>query len=412
MMGVKVMPFFIVLFSCVLIVLGDLRNIITPAGYWGLWGGVLCVGLLSGGWSKLRSDWALIGVSFGFLVLIVSLLVASLTNTDEYTAYQALKYLVIYAVMIVIFKSSQCLSIDQLYRISAVVTLVGLCVFLLCKYVFPEYYILLGDGRQGSVFAFPGVLWKTSAFFVSFIIAGVCTRPFFKCVSSILIMLGAVYLLLADSSRTGFLWFSVIVAVFAVLQFILKTGRFMCVASIVAVLACVVVVFNSEMIYQVVTDDSFLVINRLFEGDPIRTKMIADGVINAEACLPLGCGFGSSISLLNGDPMVVHNTYLAILGDLGVLGVCGLLMVVMSPIVVFVLREWSGVAAPGSSVYFRVAAFLGVLCFCFVLLFHPLSSEMSEWGYWAVMLSWLSRLSNMKPEVIDDGFHELESQRV
>ncbi|MNV66022.1 hypothetical protein D3C71_1587520 [compost metagenome] len=94
------------------------------------------------------------------------------------------------------------------------------------------------------------------------------------------------------------------------------------------------------------------------------------------------------------------------------LGVFGLLMVVMSPIVVFVLREWSGVAAPGSSVYFRVAAFLGVLCFCFVLLFHPLSSEMSEWGYWAVMLSWLSRLSNMKPEVIDDGFHELESQRV
>ncbi|MCB2253431.1 hypothetical protein KTQ74_16110 [Pseudomonas chlororaphis] len=410
-MSKKIIPFYIVLFSCVLVVLGDLRNIITPAGYWGLWGGVLCMGCLSSGWKRLKIDWALIGVLLGFTILILSLLLISLTNSDEYTAYQALKYFAIAMITVVIFKSSQALNEKQFYRISMIVTLVGLFFFLLCKYFLIEYYVLLGDGRQGSMFAFPGVLWKTSAFFVSFIIARVFTLPFFKSFPASLLILASIYLLLADSSRTGFLWFSVIIAVFAFLQFLISTNRFVVLASVAVMFISVLVAFNSDAIYEIVTGDSFLVINRLFEGDPIREKMLNDGVVNADVCLPLGCGFGRSTSLVDGAPMVVHNTYLAILGDLGVLGGGGLLMTLISPILLFLSREWRAVGRHTSNIYFRAAACLGVLCFCFVLLFHPLSSEMSEWGYWAIMLSWSSSLSRFKLYKEINNFHGFESQR-
>ncbi|WP_162095855.1 hypothetical protein [Pseudomonas chlororaphis] len=411
MIGKKNIHFHILLFSCVLVVLGDLRNIITPAGYWGLWGGVLCIGLLSGGWKRLKVDWALIGVLFGFAMLISALLLISLTHSDEYTAYQALKYFVISIITLVIFKGSQHLDENQLYRIAAIATLVGLLFFLLCKYVLVEYYVLLGDGRQGSMFAFPGVLWKTSAFFISFIIARIFTRQVSKSGGALFVILASVYLLLADSSRTGFLWFSVIVAVFALLQLLISTNRFVIFVSVVTMFASILVAFNSDAIYEFATGDSFLVINRLFEGDPIRTKMLSDGVVNADTCLPLGCGFGSSTSLVDGAPMVVHNTYLAILGDLGMLGGGGLLIILISPVALFVVREWRRGVVGRPSVYYRTAACLGVLCFCFVLLFHPLSSEMSEWGYWAIMLSWLSRLSSTKPSIMNKNLRGLESQR-
>ncbi|MBK5518802.1 hypothetical protein [Pseudomonas sp. TH10] len=160
------MPFYIVLSACALVVLGDLRNVITPFGYWALWGLVLASGALVVKAGRIYKDIVFLCASFGFAILVLALLIAGLANADAYTAYQAAKFIMIYAVFVVVYANSQFLDIDDFYRISATATGIGLVVFIISKYWLSDYYIVLGDGRQGSLFAYPGVLWKTSAFFV------------------------------------------------------------------------------------------------------------------------------------------------------------------------------------------------------------------------------------------------------
>lgn len=407
-MSDRKMPFYIILFACFLVVLGDFRNVISPLGYWFLWGMIFIIGIFSGVVQKTNFDVTFFGVTAGMVILVFALLISGLVNADAYTAYQGLKFLMIYAILTVIYSNSQFLRMQQFYQIAALSTIFGFSVFFLCKYVFTDYYIVLGDGRQGSLFAYPGVLWKTNAFFAAFVVARVLTSPFRKLIPATFILLASVYLLLADSSRTGFLWFSAVMAMFVVLSFLVNTTKFLSVLSIALMIGGIFVSFNLDLISGLFDGGSILVINRLFEGDPIRSQMFSDGIVNAEACLPLGCGFQSSTSLVSGIPMVVHNVYLGILGDFGVLGELGLLIMVMSPVIIFAMREWIGGATQGPLVHYKLAACLGASCYCFTLLFHPLSSEMSEWGYWAIMLSWLSRLSTVNPSAGRDSNADTE----
>jgi len=392
----KKMPFYIVLFACLLVVLGDLRNVITPLGYWALWGLIISIGAFTGSIKKIFNELTLLSVSCGFVILIFAIFLAALVNADANTAYQGVKYIIIYVMLIVIYSNSSLLRLEQFYNIAIISTVVGVSVFVLCKYIVTDYFVLLGDGRQGSLLAYPGVLWKTSAFFVAFILAGMLSSPSRNLIPASFVFFSSVYLLLADSSRTGFLWFAVIMLVFSLLFFLIKTAKFLSLFSLAVFLIGVVAVFNLDVIFGFLDGNSILVLNRLFEGDPIRTKMISDGVVNADACLPFGCGFQSSTSIADGQPMVIHNVYLAILGDYGALGEIGLLIIVLSPVIIFAMREWTSSVSSGVHAYYKAAACLGSACFCFILLFHPLSSEMSEWGYWAIMMSWLSCLSMRK----------------
>jgi hypothetical protein len=392
----KKMPFYIVLFACLLVVFGDLRNVITPLGYWALWGLIISIGAFTGSIKKIFNDLTLLSVSCGFVILVFSIFLAALVNVDANTAYQGVKYVIIYVMLIVIYSNSTLLRLGQFYNIAAISTIVGVSVFVFCKYVITDYFVLLGDGRQGSLLAYPGVLWKTGAFFVPFILAGILSSPSRNLILALFIFFSSVYLLLADSSRTGFLWFAVIMLVFSLLFFLIKTAKFLSLFSLAVFLIGVVAVFNLDIIFGFLDGKSILALNRLFEGDPIRTKMISDGVVNADACLPFGCGFQSSTSIADGQPMVIHNVYLAILGDYGALGEIGLLIIALSPVIIFAMREWTSGVNSGVLAYYKAAACLGSACFCFILLFHPLSSEMSEWGYWAIMMSWLSCLSMKK----------------
>lgn len=389
------MPFYIVLSACSLVVLGDLRNVITPIGYWAVWGLVFVFGALSGNTRRMAKDIVFLCASIGFAILVLAFLLAGLVNADTYTAYQAAKFIIIYAIFVVIYINSQFLDSDDFYSISAIVTGIGLTVFIVSKYWLGDYYIVLGDGRQGSMFAYPGVLWKTSAFFSAFIAAKILSSSMSRSIVAILVLVSSVYLLLADSSRTGFLWFAVILTLFSSVILLFDAARLFSIILISFLLIGVIAVVNIDAVYGFLDGKSLLVVNRLFEGDPIRSRMLSDGILNAEACLPLGCGFQSSTSIVSGQPMVIHNVYLAILGDLGALGEVGLLITVLSPLLFFALRGWFVKRASAPDAYYKLAAYLGSSCFCFLLLFHPLSSEMSEWGYWAIMLSWLSRLSNI-----------------
>ncbi|MQT71596.1 hypothetical protein GHO43_26870 [Pseudomonas sp. FSL R10-0071] len=44
---------------------------------------------------------------------------------------------------------------------------------------------------------------------------------------------------------------------------------------------------------------------------------------------------------------------------------------------------------------YSIAAFGGVLGYAFLMMLHPFSTELSEWGIWALMVSLLSTFSGL-----------------
>lgn len=379
--------FLAVLAASVLVTLGDTRNIIGSLNYWLLWGGVLVFGIYgSGGRVKLSPEVS--SITLGFTLMTLAFMISGVINSDIYTAYQGVKFIAIYILFLVIYSCSGLLELNDFYKIASISIVVSLVVFMLSKFFFTDLYIQLGDGRQGSEFAYPGVMWKVCAFFAPYIIAMLLTTRIKNALFAGLILTASVYILLADSSRTGFLWFAIVVCSFFLLRFLIFPVRTLLVA-ILCLIAGVCVLLSSSI--DLTNHDSLLVLNRLFEGDPVRSAMIQDGISNVQKCFPFGCGFGSSFSVVDGENIVIHNVYLGMLGDVGVLGELALLFLMLMPFVFFLLSLVDG-SDLNNNIFFKFAAVLGVLCYIFIMLFHPLSTEMSEWGYWILMVSWLSRI--------------------
>ena len=393
----------VVLSACLLVVLGDLRSLISPAGYWALWGGVILIGFLS---APERLGFKVSGelsvYLLGFFILFVAFVMSSIANLDINTFYQSIKVLAIAVVFVCVYTHSQRLQQEDYYTLGAVSIVVGFLFFCVTKFYLTGWYIELGDGRQGSQFAYPGVLWKTCAFFAGFVIVGVLFDSKSK-VLSLCVLTAAAYVLVMDSSRTGFIIFMMQILLIFLLSVHLKPKL-----TFFLLLLCVTAFTFVLLLYStgygfLNFDDSPLVVNRLAAGDPVRAQMLADGLMYFEECFPFGCGFGATTTDVDGYAMVVHNAFLSSGGDLGGLGFLGLLILVISPLLIFSLRLWRyavGENKTRDTFIYAIAAFGGSLGFTLLLMLHPFSTELSEWGIWIIMASALSVLSRQR--VISD----------
>lgn len=384
---------YVVLCACLLIVIGDVRFIIGSVGYWALWLIVVLTGFfLSSSKFERTVSAELFVYIVGFLLLVTSFVLSGIANQDLYTIYQGLKIFFIALTFFCLYVNVYSLSNEDVYYVSKTAIAVGLFLFLISKYMFRDWYVELGDGRQGSYFAYPGVLWKTPVFFIGFVISGMIFAVGNK-ISSLLIILGGVFLMMADSSRTGFLIFSMVALLFFLICAYSKP-KFIIIGSLIMIFIGVglLLLYSGGFVHLSQVDDP-LVLNRLAEGDPTRTKMFADGVLHAMNCFPLGCGFGTSTSLVDGDYMVVHNAYLSSLGDLGVLGFIGLTVLMCSPVIFFLGKLISFKNKSSVNLVYSIAAFGGVSGYGLLMMLHPFSTELSEWGIWILMVSMLSTFS-------------------
>ncbi|MGB3275001.1 MAG: hypothetical protein WBA82_02315, partial [Castellaniella sp.] len=125
---------------------------------------------------------------------------------------------------------------------------------------------------------------------------------------------------------------------------------------------------------------------RIGAGDPARIKLLRASLGQIEACWPLGCGFGATgADIGTGTQMVVHNAYLAALGDFGVLGLVGMLgFLVAAALPVWRVLRRGDRSAQG---LFVVAAAGSALAYGTSLMLNTFTTEMSEWGYLILMLA-------------------------
>lgn len=88
--------------------------------------------------------------------------------------------------------------------------------------------------------------------------------------------------------------------------------------------------------------------------------------------------------------MVIHNAYLTTLADVGVIGLAGFLLIILGPFVAILsTHSLARKIRLSAGSYITSAAALGVAGFGFMMTLHPLSTEMSEWGLYFLMFSWM-----------------------
>lgn len=372
------MPFLLLLFAVLLVAYGDLRNIITPAGYWMAWGVWSFAAWIFIFYEFIRRDKDLFEsfqlnapiVLFATL-LIVSFLLVAIFNSDMYSAYQGLKMAVIFVIgyaMLII--SARCTS-DQLALISTLIIIASAIIFLLSKFYFKDFYIVLGDGREGTSAFYAGVMWKIGAFLIPFVLAA-HVKSFARGGLALVAIICAGFLIISDGSRTAFIYSAAMIGwLFWVL---LENSRVKIFLIYCGVLLGIIVLVSTLLIHVGVLKLDLLVIDRFKEGDPIRVLMIREGIDNAIRCMPFGCGFGSSVAHTDVGTMVVHNAYLEALGDIGLLGAISFTFILFFS-VLDAIRTRSN---------FQLIVLAGI---CFLFMLHPFSTEMSEWGWFFLALA-------------------------
>ncbi|OLU34310.1 hypothetical protein BVH03_02545 [Pseudomonas sp. PA15(2017)] len=380
------MPLTLFTFGIALVALGDLRNVITPLGYWlfwGLWSGLsFIVALRHWGSNALmpadmKYNAPLLMVML-MLLLMMAFALVSLLTSNMYSFYQAIKILAIFWMGYnFCLLGSLCGHRQQV--ISVIVVLFGcVALFLLSKFLLVRFYVELGDGRSGTEIFYPGVMWKIGALFLPLIIAAriqdAIGNLLFVCAC-----LCAGFLVLVDGSRTALLY--VLAVGLWVLIIYLKGSRltrlklFALAGFAIAICVTPFYLIQSE-------GAGLLVVERLMEGDPIRMAMLSAGIEHAIECFPLGCGFGTSVAHTGAGTMVVHNAYIAALGEIGVLGLTAFVCVLL----IGMLKAIDS-RSP--------ATFMVLVGVVFLFSLHPFSTEMSEWGwYW---LAWVWAVAKRDP---------------
>lgn len=399
--------------SLVLMAFGSLRDLITPLGYWAAWGAWAAATLVVTYKGRGRMAPGLpIWVTGSYAVLWLGMILAAAVNQDGATAYQAMKVAVIAGMFVAMWRL-----VARLDRRGLIVAVTwALCAMLLglalSKVWNPDGQVSVGGIREGSFLAVYGVLWKAGAFFLPVFLAEAVENPAGWLRNSLMIA-ACIFLVLIDGSRTGLLLLGAIAVSF--LAFVVWRGGWSLVrrqfrwvgAAFVLLLALQLLNTGANLavtgklwagqtaamppataqparVLEGALDRTFE--TRIGAGDPARIKLLRDSLGHVGACLPLGCGFGAmGTDIGTVGWMVVHNAYLAALGDFGVLGLLGMLgfLVAACLPVRRVLRR----RGSGRNDCFVVAAAGSALAYGMALMLNTFTTEMSEWGYLILMLA-------------------------
>lgn len=415
--------------SLVLMVSGSLRDLVSPLGYWGAWGLWAMVTLIvtrraQGTCTQTRPPGR---VMASYAILIAGMLLSAAFNRDGVSAYQAVKIGVVALMFMAMWRLAVRLDRRRLVGAMGWTVVVVLVSLAVSKVWNPTGQALLAGPREGSFLAVYGVLWKAGAFLLPVFLADAVETPGAWARNGLMVA-ACVFLVLIDGSRTGLLllgatavgflaflvwrggwalmrrqcrWLGAALVLLLCLQ-VLNTGANLGVAkqwwagnttassvsdgteAAVQPAAAQSAAAQPARVLEGALDRTFE--TRIGDGDPARIKLLRAGLGQVVACLPLGCGFGATgTDIGTGAQMVVHNAYLAALGDFGVLGLIGMLgFLAAAALPIWRVLRQGDRSAQG---LFVVAAAGSALAYGMSLMLNTFTTEMSEWGYLILMLA-------------------------
>ncbi len=314
----------LLLLAALLTAFGDLRNLIGPLAYWTAWTGYASYFIIKRIFNRKKlKNHKVVGVFFAcFMAMIFSSLLAALINSSIETTYQSVKLMAIGLVAYAVFCNSAELGWKDFLLVAKITVTVQAIVFV--SSMMSDWHLMLGDGRQGSLIAYPGVMWKTGAYLLPIFLARLHLEK--KDLWNYLSIGAALYLIISDGSRTGF----ILVSVMAVGYLILQVRNSLKTALALSLLACVLGLFysvgalpNFDRWYENYGTEVQTAVSRISEDDAVRRRMLSDGLDIALECFPWGCGFGATSADFDTNAMVVHNGYLSVQGHFGIIALIG-----------------------------------------------------------------------------------------
>lgn len=291
--------------------------------------------------------------------------------------------------------------------LTAVISLLAVMIAIFLGY--KELLIVLGDGRIGWLYNWPGNLWKLGAliwpYFAWNILNGKSKWNYFAGIV-------AISLMAIDGSRTAliwsiFVWFGLLTIGKVKHKFTWKWKTSLAMALIFAfvylILQPLLLFFatkdlgtlfvqelvnplNQSSVSELSTSTS---LTRFSTGDNIsRIELIKFGLEQVQNTFPFGGGFGSSKT---STTPVIHLSYLQLLSETGIISLIGYLIMIFHPLFSGIKFVFSKNGEFNFKLEQMLTPLFAILFFGFVGLFHPVSNELTEWGIMIISISLVMR---------------------
>lgn len=372
-----------------LLVAADLKSVINGHIHWAISLLLALILLPIMARSSLRID--PITATSG-LLLAISIIVSDFLGNPVYGLIESIKLLVIVIGGLTLFRIGE----NALAGFRGIVmsVYVNMVLLVLGLLVSPFFASKMAAGRWGTVLAHPGSLWRVGI--AAFIYSAYRLCETRISVRSVILFISSTACVILDGTRTGILLLGfgcfylllvfllerrikrVLIIIFLVLSF----GLFGILALQFGEWGSPTLQGTSEQngVQRVLAFISATTHSGLSASDPIRFQMIQDAIQGIEQHPLVGSGIGTTKAETPTGPMVVHMSYLQVWADLGVFGFIAYLTIVIGW--VYTLPRGLLQIRGSSSVEYKALFYNSIfvlLAFAVTGLFHPLSTEWSEW---------------------------------
>lgn len=317
----------------------------------------------------------------GWLIFTSGFLISGVLNHDP-ELYKIIKYFLlflVFSVLIIIDNTPDLL--NKCLNFSLYIVMIPLlCLIILRK---NDLLVILGDGRIGWLFAFPGTLWKVGACVWPHTVWKYLNQLQYKNLLSCEL---ALFCMVLDGSRTAIVWIfltTVIVGVFYFIQKSYKNISYKPICYLLSIILFTYFIIQPMILSWVLgcNSSNTATCYRLVNGETnIRLKMLETAWKQVIEKFPWGGGFNSTRVLEEGEYSTIHMTYLQLLCDGGVVTLIGYLLFILYPF--FILLKFFTEKIEYFFKRFEVMlSSVSVIGLTLLIgLFHPVSNELNEWG--------------------------------
>lgn len=250
--------------------------------------------------------------------------------------------------------------------------------------------------RWGTLLDYPGSLWRVGILSVGWSAYLLLARD--KPVQRLAVLAASLALIYFDGSRTGFLLLCLVAVPFLLVVRVVErrslVSRLATVGAAFVLTLALVAGWNWAAsqrsasqasgslgrIAQLASSLRLEGATGLAAADPVRARMLQTGLAALREAGVVGSGIETTRAGTEEGLFVLHMTYFQVLGDLGLLGLVAYLWLTLGWLL-WLPRAWANirgmVSTPQRGLYYN--AILLLFLFALAALFHPLSTEWSEW---------------------------------
>ncbi|MBD8037769.1 O-antigen ligase family protein [Solibacillus sp. A46] len=380
-----------------LVIFADLKVTISPYIHWIAWLVLIFPLFMFSIYKKgiVKSPLLWLGLFIFFLGVVSSLF----TGLNIETVIQCVKLLLIFSTLyfFLYYSNFKWESVVKIINLSVLINVIFLIIGTIGGTVLAT--LMTADGRWGTILAYPGSLVKIGVLGFYINVMSVLLLHKKDKIFPMLMLILSMYIIFMDGSRTGMLTvlltLPIIIFFYAILNYKNKI-KFVMLPTIFIIALSASVIFAIPILKESRIGNNIMNIlqsssvdEALKKIDPARYSMYLEAMNKILENPFIGSGAFTTVGNIEDSAgMVVHNTYLQVWGDFGLFGLAGIFLVYFGwfALVPRILNKLQ----KNINLKENVVVCCSILILTYFILnglFHPYSTEMSEWILYIIPLT-------------------------